>query len=161
MTVSIRRLGPGDEDVLASLAADDADFGLSGPGEPDAPLAAGAARRYLDDPGILHWVAAQDGQVVGHLQCIRLPMRAGDPHEVLLYDIGVRRAWRRRGIGRALVGELWRWMRTNRIRVAWVLAEDPEAVEFYTALGFVAGRPSPSYLVLRVGGETDGRKSGP
>jgi GNAT superfamily N-acetyltransferase len=133
----LRRLGPGDEATLSELARDDADFGLD-EDPPAAPLSPNDAQEYLADPGVLHWVAEERGRVVGHLACQRLRMRAGDPREVLLYDIGVRAEARRRGVGRALIGALIDWMATNGVREVWVLTEEAEAMAFYRACGFEA-----------------------
>src|SRR5262245_47551463 len=80
----VRRLGAGDEEVLAGLARDEADFDLEGRGGPRSPLDPAAAAAYLADPAVLHWVAEEDGAVVGHLLCLVLPRRCGDARELLL-----------------------------------------------------------------------------
>ncbi|MEO7108953.1 MAG: GNAT family N-acetyltransferase, partial [Polyangiaceae bacterium] len=107
MSYSIRRLARGDEAILARLAAEEADFDLDDRGEPLEALSVEAARAYLNDPNVLHWVAEEGAEagsiVVGHLLCHQLRMRAGTAVELVLYEIGVRRSERRRGIGRALV----------------------------------------------------------
>jgi GNAT superfamily N-acetyltransferase len=133
---SIRRLGPGDEPVLARIAREAPEFDLAGRTSPEAPLSPGAASAYLADPGVLHWVAEEDGRVVGELLChlLRLPSRDG--RELLLYSIGVRESHRRRGIGRALVQEMLRWMRAEGVPEVWVLADNPGAEAFYAACGF-------------------------
>ena len=84
----IRRLGPGDEGVLAVLAADDADFDLEERSGPREPVAGADAAAYLRDPSVLHWVAEEDGVVVGHLLAYLERRRAGRPRQVLLYEIG-------------------------------------------------------------------------
>ena len=144
--LSIRRLGPGDEAMLAVLARDDADFGL----EEDAPttlLSPDDARDYLADAAVLHWIAESNGRVLGHLACQRLRMRAGDPREVLLYDIGVRAEARRLGIGRALMATLTEWMTANGCREVWVLADEPGAIAFYRACGFEEGGEGVTYMI--------------
>lgn len=139
--VSIRRLGPGDEGVLAWLATEAADFDLAGASEPDEPLPPDVAAAYLADPAVLHWVAELEGEVVGELlgHVLRLPHGAG--RELLLYSIGVRERHRRAGVGRALVDELTRWARAEGIPEVWVLADNPGAEAFYAACGFVRGGP--------------------
>jgi ribosomal protein S18 acetylase RimI-like enzyme len=109
MAPTIRRLGPGDEPMLAHLAGEAPDFDLAGRTSPEPALAPGDAAAYLADPGVLHWVAEEERRVVGELLChlLRLPSDPG--RELLLYSIGVRAAHRRRGIGRALVEEMLRW----------------------------------------------------
>ena len=38
MSIDIRRLGPGDEDVLALIAREADDFDLAGASQPESPL---------------------------------------------------------------------------------------------------------------------------
>jgi ribosomal protein S18 acetylase RimI-like enzyme len=152
MTFSVRRLGPQDLALLETLARDDADFDIPGRGRPHEPLTPDAARAYLADPAVLHWVAESAGEVVGHMYCHVLRKHSDDPTEVLLYEIGVRSAHRRRGVGRALVEALDVWMKDHHIRDSWVLADNPGAVEFYRACGFEIEEPAPVYLVHTGGG---------
>ena len=106
MAISIRRLGPGDEDVLEDIAGEADDFDLPGASAPEPPLPPDEAAAYLSDPSVLHWVAEEEGDLVGELLCHVLRLPSGDGRELLLYAIGVRSAHRRRGIGTALVGEM-------------------------------------------------------
>jgi len=48
--IVVRRLGPGDESVLALLAREDADFDMEDSRGPRTPLGADAARAHLTDP---------------------------------------------------------------------------------------------------------------
>ncbi len=146
----IRRLGPGDAHVLALLARDDADFDLDAGRGPRTPLSTGAAEAYLADPHVLHWTAWVGGAVVGSLFCHVLPMRKEPARELLLYEIGVRSTWRQRGVGRQLASAMTAWMRANGIVTAWVLADNPGAVQFYEACGFGPGSGPAVYLELRV-----------
>lgn len=148
--MSIRPLGPGDETILGLLATDEPDFDLEGRGERLEPLDLAGSRRYLENPAVLHWVALEGDQVIGDLQCILLPLPAGDGRELLLYDIGVRSAWRRHGTGRALLSHMEGWMRANHVRDVWVLADNPDAAEFYRACGFSVEEPQPVYMLRRV-----------
>ncbi|HVT39678.1 MAG TPA: GNAT family N-acetyltransferase [Gemmatimonadaceae bacterium] len=146
MTVSIKRLGPGDEPILDLLAAEDADFDLDGRGDAQRPLDSAAAARFLANPAVLFWVAKADDATVGFLYCLHLPLRTGDGHELLLYEIGVRSAWRRRGTGRALMKEMDRWMLANGVGDVWVCADNQGAVEFYRAFRLAAPDPQPVYM---------------
>jgi GNAT superfamily N-acetyltransferase len=143
MTRTVRRLGPGDEGVLALLAAEAPDFDLAGRSVPEQALSPGEAAAYLGARDVLHWVVEEGGEVVGELLChlLRLPSRdeSHDGRELLLYSIGVRASRRRRGVGRALVAEMRRWMDLRGVRQAWVLADNPAAEAFYAACGFVRG----------------------
>jgi ribosomal protein S18 acetylase RimI-like enzyme len=147
---TIRLLGTGDEDVLAALARDDADFDVDGRGARRTPLPDAAAAEYLADPDVLHWVAETDGVVVGHLLCHVQRRRSGDEWQLLLYEIGVRTAYRRRGIGRTLVAAMTDWMRLHHVREAWVLADNEDAVAFYAACGFARDEPRPTQMSRRV-----------
>jgi GNAT superfamily N-acetyltransferase len=147
---TIRRLGPGDEPILVLLARDDADFDLAEREAARPPLDDAAARAYLADANLLHLVAERDGVVVGHLYAHLLRKFAGDPAELILYEIGVRSAHRRTGVGRALVQTMEAWMHDNHIREWWVLADNPDAVEFYRACGFAISQPPPVYMLRSV-----------
>lgn len=146
--VFVRRLGPGDTSVLAVLARDDADFDLDGGPGRRTPLSEGSARDYLTDSHVLHWTAWAGEEVVGSLVCHVLPMRKQPARELLLYEIGVRTAWRRRGVGRQLIATMIDWMRAKGIVTAWVLADNRGAEKFYAACGFGPGAGPARYLEL-------------
>ena len=148
--VVVRRLGPGDESVLALLAREDADFDLDEASGPRPPLGDEAARAHLLDPHVLHWAAWTGSDVVGFIFCLLLPMRKKPAREVLLYEIGVRAAWRRRGVGRRLIAAMTDWMRTEAIETAWVLAGHSGAERFYEACGFQQGTEPATYLELHL-----------
>ena len=150
MSVSIKRLGPGDEATLELLAKEDADFDLVGRGAPLTPLKPGAARAYLANPGVLHWVASDNGAVVGFLYCAYILLRSEPGHELLLYEIGVRQAARRSGVGRALLGHMEAWMKLNSVSAVWVCADNAVAVDFYRGCGFAAEEPQPVYMTREV-----------
>lgn len=149
MALTVRRLGRGDEAILRQLASADADFDIAGRGKPQRPLTPEAARRYLANSAALHWVAIDDDTLVGELCCVLLPLSAGDEHELLLYEIGVRSAWRKRGVGRLLLAAMEEWMRVHGVAEVWVLADNPGAVAFYRACGFVANDDQPVYMTHR------------
>jgi GNAT superfamily N-acetyltransferase len=144
----IRRLGPGDEAVLALLAAEEEDFDLAERSGPREPVAGADAAAYLSDPNVLHWVAEDDGVVVGHLLAYLERRRVGEARQVLLYEIGVREAYRRRGIGRALVEAMRTWMRDHDAAEAWVPADSGDAEAFYAACGFVRDDVQPVQMTL-------------
>jgi ribosomal protein S18 acetylase RimI-like enzyme len=148
--LTIRRLGPDDAEVLRVLALDDVDFDLAERGDVKEPLTADAAHGYLTDPSVLHWVAEEGGDVVGHLQGQRVRKRCGDPVELLLYEIGVRERARRRGVGTALMNTMVAWMVANGVREVWVLADNTGAREFYVACGFTVAEDQPVYLVRQL-----------
>ncbi|HEY4104126.1 MAG TPA: GNAT family N-acetyltransferase [Polyangiaceae bacterium] len=150
MSLSIKRLGPGDEASLEILAREDADFDLEGRGEPLEPLKPVMAQRYLANPAVLHWVALDAETITGFLYCIHLPLRSGLGHEVLLYEIGVRQAYRRRSVGRALLTHLENWMQTMGATEVWVAADNRVAVDFYRGCGFSAPSDQPVYMTREI-----------
>jgi GNAT superfamily N-acetyltransferase len=66
----------------------------------------------------------------------------------LLYSIGVRRAHRRRGVGRALVDEMFDWSRDHGLDEVWVLADNPGAEAFYAACGFRRGEDDEQGVLM-------------
>lgn len=84
----IRRLRPGDEDVIRALAEDEAQTAL-----------------LADDRTV--FVAAFDGETpVGFAFGYALPRRHGRPSIFFVYEIDVDERYRRRGIGRRLMEEV-------------------------------------------------------
>jgi GNAT superfamily N-acetyltransferase len=146
----VRPLGPGDESVLARLARDDADFDLDGGPARRTPLPEVSARSYLADAHVLHWTAWAGPEVVGSLVCHVLPMGKAPARELLLYEIGVRSAWRRRGVGRRLLTAMIDWMRREDVGTVWVLADNPDAERFYEACGFGPGSGPAVYFERRL-----------
>ena len=156
MSIDIRRLGPGDEDVLALIAREADDFDLVGASQPESPLRAPEAGAYLEDPAVLHWVAEEGGSVVGELLCHVLRLPSGSGRELLLYSIGVRAAHRRRGVGSSLVREMLGWAKAQGIEEIWVLADNPGAEAFYAAHSFAHTEEGDRALYLQrhvAGGE--------
>jgi ribosomal protein S18 acetylase RimI-like enzyme len=142
----IRKLGEKDAKLLAGLAREDEEFDLEGRSGALTPLGAKAAKAYLSDPQVLHWVEEVDGMVVGFLYCAVVRLRSGDALELLLYEIGVRKAWRRKGAGSRLMKTMFAWMRKNAVKEVWVLADNPVAVKFYKACKFRRERQQPTYM---------------
>jgi ribosomal protein S18 acetylase RimI-like enzyme len=128
--VELRWVTPGDESLVASAAElfDDAPT-------PDA------TRAFLDDVGHHMCIALVDGRAVGFVSGVetRHPDKGT---EMLLYELAVDDAHRRRGIATALVAEL----RARAVAVGcygmWVLtdADNVAAMRTYAATG--ASEPS-------------------
>jgi ribosomal protein S18 acetylase RimI-like enzyme len=147
MAISIKRLGAGDETILEFLALHDAEFDVEDRSVAGQPLSPEKAKRFLEHPDMLFWVAFSSNAVVGFLQCNIILLRSNEALELLLYEIGVHQDWRRRGIGRALLNQMETWMQENTVAVVWVLADNQEAVEFYRSSGFEAEDPQPTYML--------------
>jgi ribosomal protein S18 acetylase RimI-like enzyme len=154
MAFTIRRLGPGDERVLALIAEDASDFDLAGRSGPELPLAEADAAAYLADPSVVHWVAEETRRVVGELLCHLLRLPSGEGRELFLYSIGVRQRDRRRGVGEALLDEMRGWMEQAVVSEVWVLADNPGAEAFYTACGFTRGGENEQGILLLGKAET-------
>ena len=154
--LNIRRLDENDVPVLAMLAAEDGDFDIDGRGEPiEAPDPA-RARQYLSDATVLFWISLDGAVVTGFLQCLVLPIRTGRGREVLVHEIGVRKAYRRSGVGRSLMLHMESWMRENHVDEMWVAADNPGAEWFYNACGYERTKPEyfqPVYMSRELDGK--------
>jgi ribosomal protein S18 acetylase RimI-like enzyme len=150
MAISIKRLGAGDEAILEFLALHDAEFDLGDCGAPQTPLEPEKAKRFLEHSDVLLWVAFDEDKTVGFLQCNVVFLRSSNGQELVLYEIGVHRGWRRQGIGRVLLNQMETWMRENKVDTVWVLADNQEAAEFYRSSGFEAEHPQPVYMLCEL-----------
>jgi aminoglycoside 3-N-acetyltransferase I len=88
-TVRVRRLGPGDENVVRRLAEQ----------EP-------ARTELLADDRVTFVAAFAGDEPVGFAFGYELPRRHGRPTVFFVYEVDVDAAYRRRGIGRRLLTEL-------------------------------------------------------
>ena len=147
---NIKRLTPGDEKILDHLGLEEPDFDLKGRGSPLKPLNPEDSRLYLENPNLIHWVAVEDNLVIGHLLCFILPLRNNDRKELILYEIGVRSSYRRKGVGSALINHMYGWMDKHKVGFVWVLADNSDAAEFYKTQGFECDKPQPLYMFHKV-----------
>ena len=81
-------------------------------------------QRFLAHPDTLLLVARWDGEVCGFLSAYRLQRFDRRRAEVLLYEIGVKESFQRRGAGRALVEEAKQWAAEVGAGELWVLTEN-------------------------------------
>ena len=123
----IRRLGPGDEDVIARLAD----------GEPRTAL--------LDDPSTIFLAAFDGGEPAGFAFGYVLDRRHGEARMLFVYEVEVSEPYRRRGVANALMRELCRRGEAAGAGEHFVLTEpDNEAANaLYASLG---GRPSTAVM---------------
>jgi ribosomal protein S18 acetylase RimI-like enzyme len=116
---TVRRLGPGDEDVVRALAEEEPRVGL------------------LSDEATIFLAAFQGDEPIGFVFGYELPRRHGTPSMLFIYEIEVEEAHRRQGIATRLMTELEQIARARGIGEAFVLTEpDNEAANvLYESLG--------------------------
>lgn len=85
------------------------------------------------------WVLAafRGNELVGGLTAYVLPLTRIEASEVFIYDLAVREAYQRQGIGRLLMAAVREEARTQGIHEMFVPAdnEDEHAIDFYHAIG--------------------------
>jgi ribosomal protein S18 acetylase RimI-like enzyme len=116
---TVRRLGPGDEDVVRTLAER----------EPQVELLGDEATIFL---------AAFDGdRPVGFVFGYELPRRHGAPSILFVYELDVDEAHRRQGIATRLMTELERIARERGITEGFVLTDpgNDAANALYASVG--------------------------
>jgi ribosomal protein S18 acetylase RimI-like enzyme len=120
--VNVRRLGPGDEEVVERLAE-------------HAPPA--RAAELLADDRTVFLVAFDESEPIGFVLAYELLRRHGDPSQLFVYEVGVVPEARRRGMATELLRELGRVARARGIRHGFVLTNEANeaAMELYPSLG--------------------------
>jgi aminoglycoside 3-N-acetyltransferase I len=122
--VTVRRLGPGDEDVLERLA------------EQGPPA---RATELLADDRTVFLVAFDESEPIGFALAYELLRRHGDPSRFFVYEVGVAAEARRRGVATELLRELRRIARARGIPRGFVLTNEANeaAMELYRSAGGV------------------------
>jgi ribosomal protein S18 acetylase RimI-like enzyme len=130
MVISVRMLGPGDDDALAHVADDVFDNAV------DPAL----ARQFLGDPRHHIAVATDDGVVVGFASGVHY-LHPDKPAELFVNEVGVAPSHQRRGLGRAALDALLAHGRSLGCVTAWVLTDRDNAAAraLYSRLGGVEG----------------------
>jgi ribosomal protein S18 acetylase RimI-like enzyme len=125
MDVVIRRLEPGDEDVLASLTE-----------AHEGPTSSSDDAGLLSDERAHLFVAFLDRRPAGFVLCYLLPRLDGG-EMVYLYEIAVAGSLRGRGIGRVLMREAKRLARSRGARRLFLHTEpnNEPAARLYAASG--------------------------
>lgn len=131
--VSIRMLGPDDEDVLTRVAPEVFDF----------PIRPDLAAEFLADPRH-HLAVAIDARdvVVGFASGVHY-VHPDKPAELFVNEVGVSPDHRNRGIGTALLECLFAHAKSLGCREAWVLTDDENAAarRMYARAGGVETDP--------------------
>ena len=103
-----------------------------------APLATQASLdRLLWKGGLVVYVAFYADEVVGGLTAYELEGYYGADKELMIYDIAVRPAFQRKGLGSKLLHALRNYAKKNQFENVWVAAnvEDTHALDFYRHKG--------------------------
>jgi ribosomal-protein-alanine N-acetyltransferase len=124
--MEIRRAAPGDEErVQAAERLFDHEIDLD------------ATSRFLANESNELLIAYVEGEPAGFVSGTELAHPDHSAPEMFLNELAVGEAFRGRGIGRALVAELWRLARSRGCRGMWVLTDDDNlpANKVYDAAG--------------------------
>jgi len=91
----------------------------------------------LSNNSFIAIAAFYENELVGGLTAYELPMYYSDISEIFLYDLAVKSAYQRKGIGKSLIRYVRNYCTNYGINEFFVLAhaEDEHAVEFYRATG--------------------------
>jgi ribosomal protein S18 acetylase RimI-like enzyme len=137
MSVEIRRVGPGDEGLFERVADDVFDH----------PVDDDVLAEYLAAPGHHFVVALAGGEVVG--QAAAVVHRHADLRPVELYidELAVAPAYRRQGVARRMLDELFALGRELGCAEAWLgtEADNLPATALYEARG---ARPEPFVMYV-------------
>jgi ribosomal protein S18 acetylase RimI-like enzyme len=122
--VNVRRLGPGDEAVVARLAKK---------GDP------ARVEELLADDRTLFFVAFEEDEAIAFVLAYELIRRHGDPSSIFVYEIDVDEPYRRRGVGTALMHAVEGVAGERGISEGFVLTSESNeaAMRFYESLGGV------------------------
>lgn len=132
MSVSVRRLGPGDEDEVERFAA-----------AFDGPIRPASVAAFLGDDRHHLLVASVDGEPAGFVSAVEI-LHPDKPTELFLNELGVDEPFRRRGAATALLDALKELGRSRGCSVIWVLTDE--------------GNPAAMAAYRRAGGVWDGER---
>ncbi|MGH7718722.1 MAG: GNAT family N-acetyltransferase [Gemmatimonadaceae bacterium] len=140
MSVEIRRLGVGDEAVLADVAPDVF----------DSPVDPRLAAEFLSDPRHHLVVACEGGRVVGFASAVHY-VHPDKPPELWVNEVGVAPSHRGRGLAKRILDGLLDAGRAAGCRTAWVLTDrsNVPAMRLYRALGGVEAAGDPIMFEFR------------
>ncbi len=141
MTIEIRLLAGGDDDILSHVAEDVFDY----------PVDPVLAHEFLQDPRHHLVVAIDNGVVVGFASAVHY-VHPDKPPQLFINEVAVAPTHRRRGLGKAVVRLLLDVGRAHRCTEAWVLTDrtNTAARALYVSTGGEEGadREGPSRTTL-------------
>jgi ribosomal-protein-alanine N-acetyltransferase len=118
----------------------------------DHPVGLEAASRFLRREGNHIVIAYVDGEPAGFVSGTEILHPDRKEPELFLNELGVDPNFRGRGVGRALVAELWETARNRGCRGMWVLTDDDNVAATRTYAG--AGGSRVGTNVMFQWGET-------
>jgi ribosomal protein S18 acetylase RimI-like enzyme len=103
----------------------------------DDPVDVDATQRFLADEANVLLIAYEGDAPAGFVSGTMLTHPDKPQPEMFLNELAVDESFRGRGIGRALVAELWRAAQARGCRGMWVLTDDDNAAanKVYSAAG--------------------------
>ncbi|MEM7725711.1 MAG: GNAT family N-acetyltransferase [Cyanobacteria bacterium P01_A01_bin.45] len=136
MTVEIRSLGLGDEDILHNIA----------PGVFDNQVDESLSAEFLADPRHHLAIAIESDLVVGFASALHY-VHPDKPSELWINEVGVAPTHQRQGIGKKLLQKLLKIAHSLGCHEAWVLTErsNPVAMRLYESVG---GTEAPDDVVM-------------
>jgi transcriptional regulator with XRE-family HTH domain/ribosomal protein S18 acetylase RimI-like enzyme len=149
-TYEVRRLGSGDTATLVAIRSDARDLDLAGREAVDRPpISDEGALRYLRDPSLRHWVAAErrSERIIGHLVARLHDHHAGNP-VMIVVDIGIRPEHRHGLVGITLTAALSDEAAASGVDRIVAITDNREAASYLRRLGFRRGSRRTPQLTL-------------
>jgi ribosomal protein S18 acetylase RimI-like enzyme len=141
VSIEIRRLGPGDEAVLAHVD----------PGVFDHEVDGALAAEFLADRRHHLVIALDGGTVVGFASGVHY-VHPDKPAELWVNEVGVAPSHQRQGLGKRLLEALFARARELGCREAWVLTSPANgpAVRLYESVGGVDMDDPPMMFTFKL-----------
>jgi ribosomal protein S18 acetylase RimI-like enzyme len=148
MSITVREATPADASALvAHLKELAAEPGINIPLAPDEVTLTveqekQILREFSESPRAILLVAEAEGHIVGELSLKAISPRRAVQHVATL-GMSVKQAWRRKGVGRALLTDALEWAPTAGIKRVelYVYVRNAPAIALYEGFGFtIEGR---------------------
>ncbi len=118
--------------------------------------------KLLEDDHLLVITATLEGEVIGGLTAYRLPSYEEMASTIYIYDLGIKEAFRTKGIGKKLINFLLDYAQNHQVNAVFVDTEqvdnEEEAIAFYNTVGFDTQMKVLQYTFNchRKGGDSEG-----